>query len=368
MLLIQQIFSDYGEVYLQRYAQKMPSMQKKALLAIMNCRTKSLGGEVYHCQKCDKFHYSYHSCQNRHCVVCQNDKAQQWFSRQNKMRFPVPYFLSTFTLPRELRAIARSNQKLIYGLIFKASAEAMKVLARDKKYLHGEMGMIGILHTWTRTLIYHPHVHFLIPGLSFCENRVKIIDKNFLLPVKALSLVFRAKFRDLLKESSASLFSEIPAAVWKKDWVVHCKSVGNGEKALLYLSRYLFRVGISNSRIESLKEGVVTYKYMESKKDTTLGGATLGGATRYIQVSALEFIRRFLQHVLPHNFMKIRYYGFYAGVNRAKLSKIRHLLFLEDPSLEQEKTEEHSLRVCPVCGGVLYFIGEIKAENHARAP
>ncbi|MDI6743654.1 MAG: transposase zinc-binding domain-containing protein, partial [Smithella sp.] len=164
MPIIQDIFAQYGGAYLEKYGKKMPAMHKKALKAIMNCRSKSLGGEVWYCSKCQEFHYSYHSCQNRHCVVCQNDDAADWISKNKKMMLPFTYFLATFTMPEELRNLCQSNQKLFYNILFSSSSDAIKLLAKDEKYLGADIGMIGILHTWTRALIYHAHVHYLVPG------------------------------------------------------------------------------------------------------------------------------------------------------------------------------------------------------------
>lgn len=167
-------------------------MHKKTLHAIMNCRTRSLGGEVYYCRKCREYHYSYHSCQNRHCVVCQNNDAVKWIDKQKKMMLPFTYFLATFTMPQELRELCRRNQKLFYSILFKASSDALKLLAKDKKYLDADIGMTGILHTWTRAMIYHAHVHYLIPGGGIGNDgkTIRFSDDDFLMHVKPLSIIF----------------------------------------------------------------------------------------------------------------------------------------------------------------------------------
>jgi len=298
MLLIQDIFSQYGSIYLDKYGKNMPLLHKKALYAIMNCRTKNLGGEVYYCNKCNQYHYSYHSCQNRHCVVCQNNDAAEWIEKNKKMMLPFTYFLATFTLPDELRNLSRKNQKLFYNILFKASSEALKLLAKDEKYLGAEIGMIGILHTWTRALIFHPHVHYLIPGggMSNDGKTVRFSDlsggqtgDDFLMHVKPLSIIFKAKFRDQLKKQAPDVFNKIPSNTWKRAWVVHVKSVGDGQKALEYMGRYLFRVAISNNRIIKLQNGKVTFRFSDYKT----------GQTKIITLDVLEFIRRFLTNVLP---------------------------------------------------------------------
>jgi len=206
--LIQEIFKRYGADYLKKYSAKMPAIHKKTLYAITSCRSAKLGGEVYRCNKCKEYHYSYHSCGNRHCVVCGNDDAGNWIEKQRKNLLPFSYFLATFTMPAELREICRSKQKLFYNMLFKASADALKTLAKDKKYLGAEIAMTGILHTWSRALIYHPHVHYLIPGGGITENGAKIrfSDDDFLMHVIPLSKIFKAKFRDALKSKAPELF------------------------------------------------------------------------------------------------------------------------------------------------------------------
>jgi len=353
-MLIQDIFKQYGKVYLKKYSNNIPAIHKKALIATMNCRTKNLGGEVYYCNKCDKYHYSYHSCQNRHCVVCQNNNAQKWIENHKSEILPVTYFLSTFTIPQQLRKPARKNQRLFYSILFKASSESLKLLAKDKKYLGGEIAMIGILHTWTRALIYHPHVHYLIPGVAMgCnDKKVRFSDDDFLMHVKALSIIFKAKFRDILKEQAPEIFNTIADNVWNSHWVVHIKSVGNGEKALEYMGRYLFRVAISNNRIIKFCKGKVTFRYTDYKT----------GKTKVVTLEVLEFIRRFLQHVLPHNFMKVRYYGFLAAASKKKLSRIRRLLHMESVPRRKKITKPAKVLSCPVCGSPLQWIETIPRE------
>ena len=356
MLLIQDIFSKYGSIYLDKYGENMPSIHKKALKAIMNCRTKSLGGEVYYCSKCKDFHYSYHSCQNRHCVVCQNNDAQDWVKKNKDKILPLTYFLATFTIPEELRKPVRKYQRLFYSFLFKASSEALKLLAKDEKYLGAQIGMIGILHTWTRALFYHPHVHYLIPGggIGVNDKKIRFSEDDFLMHIKPLSIIFKAKFRDILKKEAPEIFNKIPANTWKRDWVVHIKAVGNGDKALEYMGRYLFRVAISNNRIIKLENGNVTFRYIDYKT----------GKTKIVTLEVLEFIRRFLQHVLPHNFMKVRYYGFLAAASKKRLSKMRQLLHINSNSECKREGNPKTTKAlsCPVCGSSLQWIETIPRE------
>jgi len=347
MQLIQDIFTKYGSIYLEKYGKKMPSLHKKALHAIMNCRTKSLGGEMYYCENCNDYHYSYHSCGNRHCVICQNNNATDWIEKNKKMLLPFTYFLASFTMPEELRTFSRKEQRLFYSIIFEASSDALKLLAKDEKYLGAEIGMIGILHTWTRALIYHPHVHYLIPGGGISEDgeTIRFSDENFLMHVRPLSIIFKAKFRDNLKKQAPEIFNRIPANVWKRDWVVHIKSVGDGDCAMEYMGRYLFRVAITNNRIIKFEDGKVTFRY--KNRET--------GKTKIVTLEALEFIRRFLQHVLPHNFMKVRYYGYLAAAAKKKLAKLKKMLFVD---LLPEKNEQQvpKILLCPICGSPLQWV------------
>ena len=364
MPLIQDIFRQYGPLYLHQFGKNMPANHKKALYAIMNCRSKALGGQVYYCPQCKEYHYSYHSCQNRHCVVCQNNHATDWTDKQKMRLLPFTYFLATFTMPEELRRWARSHQKLFYNILFKASAEALKTLAKDEKYLGAYIGFIGILHTWTRELIYHPHVHYLIPGggIGLNENTVRFSDDDFMMHVRPLSIIFKAKFRDELKTKDGDIFSAIPQKVWKRDWVVHIKPVGNGEKALEYMGRYLFRVAISNSRILKMENDKVTFRYTDSKT----------GKGKIVTLPALEFIRRFLQHVLPHQFMKVRYFGILAAAAANSLNKLRKMLFMEpiQKNKQQRQSDEkaYPTLLCPLCGQPLRWVAEIPKGFFENGP
>jgi hypothetical protein len=372
MQLIQDIFTQYGGTYLEKYKNKMPSLHKKVLHAIMNCRTKSLGGEVYYCGKCKEYHYSYHSCGNRHCAVCQNNDAVDWIEKSKKKILPVTYFLSTFTMPEEIRRLCRTNQKVFYSILFKSSSDALKLLAQDEKYLGAGIGTIGILHTWSRALVYHPHVHYLIPGVGISETErtactepvlepritgvecIRFSDEDFLMHVKPLSIIFKAKFRDNLKQKAPEIFKKIPSDVWKRDWVVHIKPVGSGESATEYMGRYLFRVAITNNRIIKLADGKVTFRYTDSKT----------GRTKIVKLEALEFIRRFLQHVLPHNFMKVRYYGFLAAASKKKLGSLRKMLFVDSVPISKDKEEQQIPKIlkCPICGSPLQWIETLPKE------
>ena len=340
MIEIADIFRKHGSSYLNQYSLTMLPSHRKTFEDILKCRTPIMGGKVYFCPDCKKYEYSYHSCGNRNCPKCQNDKANLWLEKNNNLLLPVNHFMVTFTLQAELRTLARNNQKLFYNLLFKSSSKTMKKLSSDPKYIGGKLGMIGILHTWSRTLVYHPHVHYIVTGGGFSEKKEKWNNSknNFLLPVKALSLIFKAKFRDALRRENPTLFYSIPTNIWNKAWVVNSIPVGRGEKALKYLAQYVFRIAISNSRIISLKNGVVTFKYKESKTNQL----------RIMNLKADEFIRRFLQHVLPYGFVKVRYYGLFASANRALLSKVKEILRC-DAVIPKKKPKLNRIFKCPQC-------------------
>jgi ssDNA-binding Zn-finger/Zn-ribbon topoisomerase 1 len=356
MVEMADIFVRHGPDYRARFADRMPRSHLKAMRAIEQCRTEALGGKVFGCPDCGEWRYSYHSCRNRHCPKCQNGETTEWLEKLSHLLLPVPYFFTTFTLPEELRSIARKKQKTVYDLIFRASAEALKELALDPRHLGGSTGFMGIIHTWARDLAYHPHVHYIVPGGGLSpdgERWLPTRNPEFLVPEKPLAILFRAKVRDALKR--AKLLAIVPSSVWRKDWVVNIKRVGTGETALKYLAPYVFRVAISNRRIESLENGRVTFRFKDSES----------GEWKRMSLDAEEFIRRFLQHVLPNRFVKVRYYGFMSQRNRDKLEKIRKLLgacreeqaFQESQVPDADCTSaasryDESL-VCPKCGGVM---------------
>ncbi len=316
MVELAEIFRRYGPAYRAKFGDRLLPSHRHVMWAIEHCRTEALGGHLYHCPDCDQHVYQYHSCRNRHCPKCQTENAQHWLEQQRDLLLPVPYFMLTFTLPAPLRSVARSHQTLMYDLLFRTSASATQHLATDPRFIGGQLGMVGVLQTWGRTLTYHPHVHYLIPagGLAHDGQTWRPAREDFLIPVKALSGIFRARFRDALRLTE--IFDLVPATVWEQAWVVHCQAVGNGETAFKYLAPYIFRVAISNSRILKAENDQVTFRYRASDTDRA----------RVCTLAVEEFIHRFLQHVLPKGFVKVRYYGFLSAGQRAQLTTIRQQL------------------------------------------
>ena len=343
-----EILRRYGQAYLAAYGARMLPGHKKAMADIIDCRTRAKGGRVYKCREHQQFEYKYHSCMNRHCPQCQNDQATKWLSKERKRLLNVRYFLVTFTLPKELRSFARSNQKLLYRLMFSESWRAMRKLARNPRWLGGLIGALGVLHTWTRTLIFHPHVHYLVPagGLTADLSSWVEAQKKFFLPVRALSKLFRAMMRDALKAAEPELFQQVPKDVWQKDWVVHAKPAGNGDAVLKYFAPYVFRVAISNKRLIKLENDQVTfiYKHPTSKRWTRM------------TLPVFECIRRFLQHVLPKGFKKVRHFGFLASRNKQLLARLHYILGAVELETEDEPDPQAKIPCCPVCGKPMILI------------
>ena len=354
------IFRQYGSAYRQKYAAHLLPSHRQAMLAIERCRTESLGGQVFSCPSCGEARYSYHSCRNRHCPKCQHERTEEWLNLQRDLLLPVPYFMLTFTLPEELRTLARQNQKLLYHLLFQASAEAAQQLAHDPRYVGGQIGMVGVLHTWTRNLLFHPHVHYLVPGGGLDGDRWTPSRPDFFLPVKALSKLFRARFQRLLRRSP--LFPHIPNKIWFQDWVVHCLPVGNGQAALKYLAPYIYRVAIGNRRLiefvdmSSMEKSQVTFQYRTS--DT--------GQIKRCTLPVEQFIQRFLQHVLPKGFVKVRYFGFFAHNRRATLASAKKLLAEQQSEPLSTLSQANAApspspsvspkMLCPACGMQMDFL------------
>lgn len=352
------LFQAYGADYRKKYADKLLPSHRQAMWAIEHCRTERLGGQVFGCSNCQEFQYSYHSCRNRHCPKCQQEQTQHWLQVQQELLLSVPYFFLTFTLPAELRNLVRANQKALYSLLFQASAEAAQKLARDPRYIGGQIGLVGVLHTWTRNLIFHPHVHYLAPGGGLHSDGKTWLPARpgFFLPVRALSKLFRAAFRRGLEK--LKLFDHVPSKVWSQDWVVHCKPVSDGQAALKYLAPYIHRVAINNRRLLAFDDRGC----MESSQVTFQYRASDTGQLKKCTLSVEQFFQRFLQHVLPHAFVKVRYYGFFGASVRRKLVALQVRLgksgldpLEQQPASSQAAHDTPSKILCPSCGLPMIF-------------
>jgi len=362
------IFRTYGPQYRERVSQ--PLSHLKVMRAIETCRTAELGGHLERCDSCGFERNAYNSCRNRHCPKCQSLARAQWLQERQAELLPVEYFHLVFTLPHQLNSLTLCNKKVIFDLLFKVVGATLGAFAANPQHgLGGRIGFTAILHTWDQRLLNHFHLHCVVPGgvLSFDGRRFLRAKSGYLFPVKALSRVFRGKFIDALKKmylhgqiafpkSIASLrtkesFSDLVDQLWQKDWVVYSKAPFDGpEKVLEYLGRYTHRVAISNHRIVNVENGLVTFRYRDRRGRDKLKQTT---------IAAQEFVRRFLLHVIPHSYKRIRHFGFLA--NRCKkrdLTRCRELLGLPTslPQVPDETLQEKMLRLtgaditqCPRC-------------------
>ena len=358
MLELADIFREYGPAYRTRYGERMLPSHTQAMWAIEHGRTPMMGGACYYCPQCRAYHDSYHSCTHRHCPTCESDRADRWRDRQLDHLLPVPYFLVTCTLPHTLNPRARSHQKLIDDLLFHTSADALQTLARNPEWVGGTLGMVGVLHPWDRAQGYHLHVHYLVPagGVEPTTGNWKPAHPKFLVPGSALRTVFRAKFRDALKAA-------VPPDTWTPTWVVHCQPVGDGHTTLKYLAPYIDRVALSNRRLVRMQDGQVPFRYKPRKQPW-----------KTMTLDALSFIQRFLQHVLPKGFPKVRSFGFLHPSAKKTFTALKDQLEAETPDLAPSPaaptpTERPPLAlprhtpdapgVCPQCGKPLRYVGRL---------
>ncbi len=313
MLEVADIIRRYGAALRAALGTRLLPSQARALRDLVACRTAACGGQRTQCTACGGEVYRYHSCRNRHCPKCGGDQTARWLERHRARLLPCPHDLITVTLPSTLRALAFSHQALVYGALMR-SAAALQVLAADPRYVGAQVGCIAVLHTWTRALLYHPHVHLIVTAGGLSADRTQWIAPKhpaFLVPVLALSVIVRAKMCAALKH--AGLLGQVPPTVWTTPWVVHAQPAGDGARVLDYLARYLFRVAITNSRLEQIDDDHVTFRYRDNRTQ----------AIRRATLSGVEFLQRFLQHILPRRCMKVRYDGLWSARRRADLDHAR---------------------------------------------
>lgn len=328
-------------------AQLLPS-HRRAVQAILGCRTGALGGEVFRCAGCCTDHYVYHSCNHRACPLCGHADATEWIARQKLKLLPVPYYLITFTVPEGLRDWLRSHQKLGYASLLKESAGALQDVAQREKHLGAQLGILSVLHTWGRQLQFHPHVHCVVPGgglrkdgLRWCPPK----SPDFFLHYKVL----RDRFRNRLKAAVQGQpdAAQIPAGVWRQKWVVDVQAAGSGEAALKYLSAYVYRTALGSQRLLKDEEGQVTFKYKGSEDQQW----------HTLTLAAREFIRRFLQHVLPKGFQRVRYYGWLSAAAHTRWERI--LVLLDWTVAALPPPDPKLAPLCPRCGGRLFWIATL---------
>jgi len=368
-LEVADIFCEYEKAYRLKFAASTNSQQWRTMHAIKICRTAELGGHIDRCDLCGHEVISYNSCRNRHCPKCQSMEKAEWLKARTEELLPVDYFHIVFTIPKTLNQITLQNKRVVYNILFKAAAKTLQTIATDSKHLGANIGFMVILHTWGQTLLFHPHLHCVIPGggLSQDENRWINCRKKFFLPVRVLSRLYRRLFVELLQKafnqdrlkfcgkishlSDPELFAQFIKKCFKNEWIVHAKPpFGGAEKVLDYLGRYTHRIAISNNRLLKVKDGKVSFSWRNYRK---------GNKTQTMTLEAEEFIRRFLLHVLPSGFMRIRYFGFLSNHHRReKLKLCRKLLHVHQAAVNSDlidwKQRYESLTgkevdLCPFC-------------------
>ena len=381
------IFRGYGGEYREKHGASMSTAERRVMSAIELCRTSALGGQIEQCDQCGHRCICYQSCRNRHCPKCQSLARAKWIEDRRHELLNCEYYHVVFTVPDKIAALAYQNKEVVYNILFQATAETLRTIAADPKHLGAEIGFFAVLHTWGSALLHHPHLHCVIPGggLSYDGTRWVPCKPGFFLPVRVLSLLFRRLFLERLQnafdDGKLRFFSALEylhdrcefarylEPVRKSKWVVYAKRPFAGpEQVLDYVGRYTHRVAISNNRLLDIEGGQVSFRYKDYRNQ---------GQQKTMTLSAEEFIRRFLLHVLPHGFHRIRYYGFQGNrYRKEKLDQCRQLLGMPIPEVPTESSETRdyrdrceelngvSLRICPVCRrGHMVLIDAFEARS-----
>ena len=381
-LEVADIFRIHGPVWRAANAGHVSLAQLKVMSAIETCRTAALGGHIEGCEDCGHRRVAYNSCRNRHCPKCQGAAAREWLAAREADLLPVGYFHVVFTVPAEIADIAFHNKAVVYDLLFRVASETMLTIAADPHHLGVRIGLTAVLHTWGSAMTHHPHIHMIVPGggISFAGERWVSSRAKFLLPVRVLAKLFRRRFLEQLQQLHATgrlqffgdqvglsdrhAFLRHLMLVRKKRWVVYAKPPFSGPQAVLaYLSRYTHRVAISNHRLIALDETGVTFRYKDYRRDNADRQSTM-------TLSPDEFIRRFLLHVLPKGFHRIRHYGFLASAGRKdNVARARELLAAPARVEVEDAASPPDLRpLCPCCGGRMVIIEIFQRAARARAP
>lgn len=357
---IQDIFQKYGDSYVETH--KMSKEQWKVYNAIRNCKTKELGIHKMECQQCGETFVSHNSCRNRHCPMCQGYAKEKWIENESKYLLDAPYFHVVTTVPSELNEIFLYNQKECYKILQSATAESVLELCKDKKWLGGKVGITSILHTWGQTMEFHPHIHSIVTGGGLTDdNKWVEVEKDYLIKVQVLTSKFRGKFLAKLKELNLKFpenlshlkdkkeFDKFLRPLYNRPWVTYIEPPkGSPENVIEYIGRYSFRVAISNDRIKSIDNGQITFEYKDYRDNAKVKEMT---------ISAHEFIRRFLMHVLPSRFTKIKHYGLLANRNKKSIIKLCRILIKQFVNRDFSipiKRKPYEFK-CPKCGGDKFY-------------
>jgi hypothetical protein len=331
--------------------------QRRALLAITRCRTPALGGHVYQCTDCEGTDYAYHSCHHRACPRCGGQRTAEWTAKQESRLLPVDYFLVTFTVPKQLRFAFAARPELLHDLLFGSAAAALQAIAAMTRHLGGELGMIGVLHTWGRQLQHHPHLHFIVPGgaLRFDGGKwLPVRAGQWLLPRNAVGAQFRQGFAEALRAAAPDLHAQVPDSVWREGWWVNFQPAGSGQNVVRYLARYVSRTAISDERILAADDHAVRFAYTDSESKQR----------RESSFSAEEFMRRYLQHVLPPGQHRVRYFGWLHPAARARRMIVETLLAVVIVVQEIPDTPPAWHLRCPHC----HAFALVRIGRLARAP
>lgn len=350
---VQDIFTIYGDEYVKTH--KLSKEQWKVFNAIRECKTKSLGFHICTCKNCGKEFYGFNSCRNRHCPMCQSYAKEQWIQKESNNLLDIKYFHIVTTVPAELNEVFLYNQSICYNILFKATSESILTLANDEKWLGATVGITSILHTWGQQLEFHPHIHSIVTGGGLKNNQWISCEKDYLFQVQVLGALFKNKFLFYLKQKFAGLnlneklsnfddFNKFLTPLYEKTWITYIEPPkGNAENVVEYVGRYSFRVAISNDRIVNIENGFVTFEYKDYKDNSKI---------KRMKISAFEFIRRFLLHVLPKGFTKIKHYGILA--NKSKAKNLRLCRFLISKIVSNNFVTKISRKlhefVCNICG------------------
>lgn len=370
------IFRKFGPGYIQHH--QIKGQQKGLIHLLADCRTRFMGSHYEQCDHCSYLGKAYNSCRNRHCPVCQQKDKLQWLEKRMEELLPVGYYHLVFTLPHQLNLLCQKNKKVMYGVLFKAASQTLLELSKDTKHLGADIGLLTVLHTWGQNMMEHPHLHCIMPvgGMSFDKEHWVYPDKkgNFFIHYKVLSRKFRGKFLDILKQSyykeelgfpgklqeisGKRNFISLTDKLYKKEWVVNIQSpMGKPEKILAYLSRYVFRIAITDRRILDVRDGKVHFSWKDYRT----------GLFRKMNLDIDEFIRRFLLHVLPEGFFKVRYYGIFSSRHRKQNMELARKLLEEGALLKKEEAMEDGRRVWEkqdtVWDGILESIRNYKMPN-----
>jgi hypothetical protein len=335
--------------YERKYRARLLPSHRRAVAALLSCRTPALGGQLYRCD-CGQEHYAYHSCNHRACPQCGHADATDWLNRQRRKLLPVPYYLVTFTVPAQLRQVIRSHQIDLYPLLLRESAAALRDVARNHKDLGAEIGLMAVLQTWTRDLRYHPHVHCVVPGGGLSPDRRRWIRpkrEGYFLPQSVLALRFRSRLQQALQQQHPQLYVQIPRAAWSLNWVADVQPVGTGEPALKYLAAYVYRTAFSAERVRADDAQGISFTYKDGQD----------GATRTLCLPPEQFLHRFLQHVLPRGFQRVRYFGFLSAAAKTQWQRVRALLDWHPPPLLPPSPTP--VPMCPDCKKPMALIGQL---------